>query len=408
MNFFKDLCAAFFVTLLFLLLAEGMLRVAGVKFEGSFYTSDRELGYALRPNAHGWNVAENQNYFRVNSDGMADREHTLQPPPGVIRIAVVGDSVSEAKHVPLDQAYWAVMERTLNSHLPPGGGYVEVLNFGVAGYGLPQDALVIEKRIWKYHPQIILLAGTVESFVLRSSRRLSPNSPAEHVPFYKLTNGILEPDAETRKQRAAFGPSGKSRIWFADLVNASRLVALCNAGYKKALENLHPETNLASGYKESDAFLGPATPDLAAAWDIAKAMILKSRDEARRHQAELWLFTLDMPQQVDPDPISRAKYAKSLGIPDLFQADCLFASFAAAQQIPHATLAPQLLGYAERNHVFLHGFSAATPYAGPNSGHWNQLGHKVAGEIIAGQLLEHSKFFCCGTPLTRLRHSGYR
>jgi hypothetical protein len=392
MKLLKDLCVCVFVTLLFLLLVEAMLRVAGVKFEGSFYMPDRELGYALRPNAHGWNVAENQNYFRVNSDGMADREHTLQPPPGVIRIAVVGDSVSEAKHVPLDQAYWAVMERTINSHLPPGGPRVEVLNFGVAGYGLPQDALVIQKRVWKYHPQIILLAGTVESFVLRSSRRLSPNTAAEHVPFYTST---LQPDPETLNYRASFRPPGKLRTWFADLINVSRLVALCNAGYKKALEK-----NPATGYRETDAFLGPATPALAEAWDIAKAMILKSRDEARRHQAELWLVTLDMPQQVDPDPRARSKY----GIPDLFTSDRLFAGFAEAHEIPHAALAPPLLLFARRNHVWLHGFSASQS----NSGHWNQLGHKVAGEFIARQLLNHSKFLCVGTPLTRLPHSGYR
>jgi hypothetical protein len=401
MKFFKDLCFSILLTLLFLFLAEAMLRVSGVKFEGSFYQPDRDLGYALRPNAQGWNVAENQNYFRVNSDGMADREHSLKPAPGVIRIAVVGDSISEAKHVPLDQAYWAVMEQSLNSRLPHGGPRVEVLNFGVAGYGLPQDALVIEKRVWKYHPQIILLAGTVESFVLRSSRCLSPNTPAEHVPFYTST---LQPDAETLKQRASFRPPGHLRSWFADLINTSRLLALCNAGFKKALENLHPESNPTSAYNESDAFLGPATPELTQAWDIAKAMILKSRDEARRHQAEFWLFTLDMPQQVDPDPVARAKYAKSLGIPDLFLADRLFAQFAEANEIPHAALAPQLLLFAEQHHVFLHGFSASAP----NAGHWNRLGHKVAGEIMAGQLLNHSKFLCVGTPLTRLPRSGYR
>jgi len=369
MKLLKDTGAAAAVTVLFLLLLEALFQLAGIRFEGSFYRPDRELGYALRPNAHGWNVNENLNYFAVNSDGMADREHTQQRPPGVIRIAVVGDSVSESKFLPRDQAYWAVMERFLNSRLAPSRR-VEVLNFGVAGYSLAQEALVIQsRRLWKYDPQIIVLAGTIESFVLRSTRKLSPNNASEHVPFYLLRNGMLEPDAQTLKERSEFSHSNRWNEWLGDLMNASRLLALCNEGVKASWK--HPAH--ANAYQESDAFLGPGTPDLQAAWAVSEAFIARSNQEARKHNAELWLFTLDMPEQVDPD--------QKMANP--FISDKLFADFAAQQGIQHGTLAPYLLAFAEKHKVVLHGF-AGTPR---NAGHWNAAGHSAAGELIGRQLL---------------------
>jgi hypothetical protein len=386
----KDIARAALVTVLFLAMLEGLLLLAGIRFEGSFYRPDRELGYALRPNAHGWNVNENLNYFRVNSDGLADSEHSPQRPANVIRIAIVGDSVSEAKQVRRDQAYWAVMERVLNSRLD-GGRRVEVINFGVAGYSLAQEALVLGSgRLWKYDPQIILLSGTIESFLLRSTRQFSPNTPAEHVPFYIPGNGRLEPDAETRRQRAAFN-ANRLNEWFGDLMNASRLLALCNDGVKKSsqeIKALARKQAPANAYQESDAFLGPATPDLRTAWETSEALILWSNEEARQHHAELWLFTLDMPEQVDPDPKVTAAFDHSLGITDPFISDRLLAEFAAREGVPHGTLAPELQAFAEKNKIVLHGF----PGTPRNAGHWNAAGHRAAGELIARQLLSVRNF----------------
>ena len=47
------------------------------------------------------------------------------------------------------------------------------------------------------------------------------------------------------------------------------------------------------------------------------------------------------------------------------------------------TLAPELQAYADKNKVFLHGFGANI-----GNGHWNQLGHRVAGEMIAQKLCD--------------------
>jgi hypothetical protein len=45
------------------------------------------------------------------------------------------------------------------------------------------------------------------------------------------------------------------------------------------------------------------------------------------------------------------------------------------------TLAPELQAYAEKNGSFLHGFGSNL-----GNGHWNAVGHRVAGELIAQKL----------------------
>src|SRR3954469_3185924 len=78
-----------------LALGEGALRLAGFSFPG-FYLPDSVIGSRLRPGAEGWQRAEGVAYVKVNSQGLRDREHALAKPPGTVRIAILGDSFSEA------------------------------------------------------------------------------------------------------------------------------------------------------------------------------------------------------------------------------------------------------------------------------------------------------------------------
>lgn len=71
---------------------------------------DEARGYALRPGMEGWFRKEGESYVRINSDGLRDRQHTKAKPENTLRIAVLGDSYAEALQVPMEQAFWAVME----------------------------------------------------------------------------------------------------------------------------------------------------------------------------------------------------------------------------------------------------------------------------------------------------------
>src|SRR5688572_10440240 len=128
----QQLPAFFLVVAGGLVLVELGLRIAGVSYP-NLGMPHPETGWALRPGSSGWIRAENKAgvFVTINSDGLRDREHSLAKPPQTLRIAVLGNSYTEAMQVPLEQTYWAVMEQELARASLPGVRNVEVINFGV-------------------------------------------------------------------------------------------------------------------------------------------------------------------------------------------------------------------------------------------------------------------------------------
>src|SRR5687767_9299755 len=97
-----------------LLLVEIGLRIIGFRYL-NLSQEDQYVGYALRPGAEGWWTKEGKAYIKVNSDGLRDREHSVSKPPDTLRIAVLGDSYTEALQVPLEKTFPAVTEERLQS-----------------------------------------------------------------------------------------------------------------------------------------------------------------------------------------------------------------------------------------------------------------------------------------------------
>src|SRR5439155_8840003 len=84
-----------FGLLISVLMAEGALRLVHFGFR-SFAIPDDQVGYVLKPNAEGWFTTEGQSYVKINSQGLRDREHTLEKPANTLRVAILGDPFAEA------------------------------------------------------------------------------------------------------------------------------------------------------------------------------------------------------------------------------------------------------------------------------------------------------------------------
>jgi hypothetical protein len=97
-----------------LLIAEAFLRLTGYA-PGNFFRRDDVIGATHRPGAEGWWTREGREYIRINSDGLRDREHTITKPANTFRIAVLGDSYAQAFQLPMQKAFWSIMESRLRS-----------------------------------------------------------------------------------------------------------------------------------------------------------------------------------------------------------------------------------------------------------------------------------------------------
>jgi hypothetical protein len=399
MKCFNELIRVAICMLAALLLVEFGMRASGERFQASFYIPERERGYGLRPGAEGWNVGEQENYVRINSKGLRDREHDLKRPGNTIRIAVLGDSETEAVQVPLERTYFSALERELNSGLAGEDRKVEVLSFGVGGYGLGPQYITLKQQIWRYDPQIVIVADPIDALILRSSRRLYPGDSYD-APFFEFHDGSLDFDRQTVERRSRFvGPNPRQALT-ADLMNESRLLSLVNSARVKAGNNVRqmkaafqPQAKGVSPYPadywQTYPLLGPANSDLKEAWAIGEALILGMRDETSRHHAEFWLFVLDAPPQVEPDPQERARFQQHLGVDTLFRSDQLLGDFADRAGIRHKALAPELARVAAERNIVLHGFKGMPR----NTGHLNETGHLAVGQLIARTLRQNSPVF---------------
>jgi hypothetical protein len=118
------------------------------------------------------------------------------------------------------------------------------------------------------------------------------------------------------------------------------------------------------------------------AWAVTEALMARAATSARGEGARFVLTTLSNPIQVTPDLDTRAAAARDLGVPDLFYPDRRLAEFGRRSAIPVITLAKRLAAQAAGSGVSLHGRKS---FAG---GHWNETGHRAAGDILARELCD--------------------
>jgi len=93
----------------------------------------------------------------INSEGLRDREFSLEKPAGVYRVMMLGDSTTFGWGVQQEDTAAKFLERKLNADLPAGYSRVEVMNTGVGNYDTVQEVSYYETIGWKYDPDLVVL-----------------------------------------------------------------------------------------------------------------------------------------------------------------------------------------------------------------------------------------------------------
>ncbi len=97
--------------------------------------------------------------YRSNSLGIRGPDHPRQPPPGVFRITVSGDSVTMGHGVREEDAYPAVLERLLNAG--SDDDRFEVINLGISGLNIIHSLGRLELKGRFYKPDLVVYGFTL-------------------------------------------------------------------------------------------------------------------------------------------------------------------------------------------------------------------------------------------------------
>jgi hypothetical protein len=399
-----------------LLIFEVFLRVVGYTYP-VFYQPDEVRGYSLWPGAEGRYRREGAAHVRINSDGLRDREHARQKPADTLRVAVVGDSYAEAFQVEREQAFWSVLEAGLRDCPALAGRGVEVINFGVSGYGTAQELLTLREKVWGYAPDVVLLAVTTNNDVLDNSRVLKVT---EEIPYFVLDGERLALDDSFRRTPSfRLRTSALNRLgrWLRERLRFVQAIHEGQGAIKSRLDAWRERRRLAKEKEQHGAdatdgvettgatqtntttpagdvpadelgtanviYREPADDVWRDAWLVTERLLAEMNAEVKARGARLYVVTLSNGIQVYPDPAARANFARRVGAADLFYAERRFKGMGERAGFPVYNLAPDLQAYADRGGVFLHGFGAQR-----GNGHWNEEGHRVAGELLTRKLCD--------------------
>ena len=144
--------------------------------------------YLLHSPALGWTIQPNgywDNLYRANSQSIrADHDYHFYPDNNKIRITTFGDSFTHGEEVK-NEYTWQEQLTTLCPQL-------EVINFGVGGYGLDQAFLRYKTEGKIYHPHIVLI-GFMQENINRTVNVFRPFY-TEGIPLTK-PRFILQNDA---------------------------------------------------------------------------------------------------------------------------------------------------------------------------------------------------------------------
>jgi len=115
-----------------------------------FWHYDSLLGWKHLANQEGRFINSDSNVqVKISGQGLRDKYYPYEPPRGVVRILVLGDSFTWGFGVEEDEIFTEILE-SMEPRL-------EVINMGVSGYSTDQEYLLLREEGVKYRPDIVLV-----------------------------------------------------------------------------------------------------------------------------------------------------------------------------------------------------------------------------------------------------------
>lgn len=379
-----------------LALIEIVLRIINPSFFSHPKAYHAELGWVNAPNLVYHRVVGKKHLARIetNNLGFRDVDHSIEKrisiyPKGtkkIRRIALIGDSFSEANQVDLEGAFWQKLRKNLNRQ---GGDYWEIHNFGVSDYGTTQELISLQKYGLEIHPDIVILQvfpfNDILNNSISSAHIISPQD--SYRPYLDPGNDFqsityLNPKTTWLRQKirvCRFGFLMANNIWGAWGNEKNYLK-------KKDLNTFADQLAIRLGftqdYKQPSRHLFVyntfAQPDhqldlIKEGWEATDQAIIKIITTAQANQAKPIILVIPHLKQLDP--------VVDRWVPNLpFPVDPKYAESRIQQTVqPYDVPVIGLIDTFENN------MDIVNPYL---EGHFNAETHILVGDILAGEIVK--------------------
>lgn len=148
-----------------------------VRTPNGYMAWDGDLGWTNRPS-----TCTPDNKYCANSDGLrSDHEYTKEIAPGVLRVALFGDSFIHGHDVDLPGSLAPQLEKALDAR----GVRAEALNFGVGGFGIDQAYLRYSRDGSKFDANVIVEGLQFENIARHLMVFRLIAYPQSKIPFSK-------------------------------------------------------------------------------------------------------------------------------------------------------------------------------------------------------------------------------
>ncbi|KFF41857.1 MAG: GDSL-like Lipase/Acylhydrolase [Candidatus Atelocyanobacterium thalassa isolate SIO64986] len=370
-----------------LFIGEIGLRILNISYP-SFYKVDSHRGHSLIYNMFGRWRHEGNASVSINKSGLRDKNYTKKKTKNTFRIVVIGDSFAEAIQLDKDKTFWSLVEQKLSKCQKLSKKNIEVINFGVGDYGTAQEYTTLKYHASQFSPDLVLLAVFTDNDVINNSKILSPKN--RFSPFLKLKDDEYIFDMSFRDTKTYQWRNSLVRRKLFFLINKSHIFQLVNQA-RVLVNNQYPKFMLGEISRDKDMsqnlefipeLYKESSIEWQREWKFTDELIKLIQEESYALSTDYLVVILSNPIQLYPNFSVREQYFKNLATYNQFYPDQRIYKLSGKENFKALTLAPLLQTYADKNKVFLHGFNNTKM----GSGHWNNFGHQIAGEIISNKI----------------------
>lgn len=332
-------------------IAEILFRQSGAIAPGEYQTADLNAASELYgrqnlANRAGWKKSgEFTTHVRVNSSGLRGPEIPYAKPERAFRVLVVGDSFTFGAQVHEEETFVSKLEAYLErgaARAGLDGRRIQTINAGVDGWSTINALAWLKSEGVRYGPDLVVLMFYTGN---------DPGENFDRLKAVKRISGAPEPTSTL--------PAADLRRW---LAQTSALYAVVESGVVAKLQPAPepedvPDVTLLKERKSADA------DRKQRGWELSGTLVQQMRELCDARDIGLLVVGIPTVEHVlnaDRPPTPIRAIGREAGAPVVDLLDTFRAASAAA---------PSPLYY-------------------PKDKHWTALGHDLAAEHVAGELIE--------------------